>query len=248
MEQVFSLVNTLLLRDEATAKRELRFQTYTVLPLYNSTGIIEFVPDSMGIGDWLGDAHKRYRPHDIPPLEFRNHLKEIQQGHHSNPNPELITRFIHYRQFFKPVMRHFFTEMRSDPIGWYSMRLKYARSVAVGSMVGHIVGLGDRHCSNIMINNKTGEILHIDLGIAFDQVSTIVVQMCHVEAEGSSLLRLGCGTDHSRTCSIPLDSRHCRWSGFLRSRGSLQTLLRTKFTAVARKVQSHYGGVGSLQA
>lgn len=60
MEQVFSLVNTLLQRDEAIAKRELRFKTYIVLPLANSTGIIEFVADSMGIGDWLSDAHKRY--------------------------------------------------------------------------------------------------------------------------------------------------------------------------------------------
>lgn len=59
MEQVFGLVNTLLQRDEATAKRELRFKTYIVLPLANSTGIIEFVPDSIGIGDWLGEAHKR---------------------------------------------------------------------------------------------------------------------------------------------------------------------------------------------
>ena len=75
------------------------------------------------------------------------------------------------RKQFKPVMRHFFTDMSNDPIGWYAMRLKYARSVAVGSMVGHLVGLGDRHGSNIMINTKTGEILHIDLGIAFDQVS-----------------------------------------------------------------------------
>lgn len=182
MEQVFSLVNTLLLRDEATAKRELRFQTYTVLPLYNSTGIIEFVPDSIGIGDWLGEAHKRFRPSDVTPQEFKAYMKEVQQGR-SNPNPELITRFIHYRQFFKPVMRHFFTDMRSDPIGWYSMRLKYARSVAVGSMVGHIVGLGDRHCSNIMINTKTGEILHIDLGIAFDQVSAMGGQKCPSEAE-----------------------------------------------------------------
>ncbi|KAJ9091685.1 hypothetical protein QFC19_008976 [Naganishia cerealis] len=129
MEQVFSLVNTLLLRDEATAKRELRFKTYTVLPLANSTGIIEFVPDSIGIGDWLGDAHKRYRPSDISPTEFRNDMRAIQQNR-ENPNPELIKRFVNNRAFFKPVMRHFFTDMRNDPIG---------------------------------------EILHIDLGIAFDQ-------------------------------------------------------------------------------
>lgn len=65
MEQVFTLVNTLLQRDEATAKRELRFKTYIVLPLANETGIIEFVPNSIGIGDWLNDAHARYASNNL---------------------------------------------------------------------------------------------------------------------------------------------------------------------------------------
>jgi ataxia telangiectasia mutated family protein len=51
------------------------------------------------------------------------------------------------------------------------MRLKYTRSVATTSIVGHILGLGDRHISNILIDNVSGQVVHIDLGIAFDQVS-----------------------------------------------------------------------------
>jgi len=50
------------------------------------------------------------------------------------------------------------------------MRLKYTRSVATTSIVGHILGLGDRHTSNILLDNRSGEVVHIDLGIAFDQV------------------------------------------------------------------------------
>merc|ERR1711874_951252 len=36
-------------------------------------------------------------------------------------------------------------------------------------MVGHILGLGDRHTNNILIDKATGELVHIDLGVAFDQ-------------------------------------------------------------------------------
>lgn len=42
-------------------------------------------------------------------------------------------------------------------------------SVATMSMVGFIVGLGDRHTQNILIDENTGEVIHIDFGIAFEQ-------------------------------------------------------------------------------
>ena len=70
----------------------------------------------------------------------------------------------------QPVMRHYFTERHKTPMSWFRLRLNYARSVATTSIVGHILGLGDRHTSNILLDNRTGEVVHIDLGIAFDQV------------------------------------------------------------------------------
>ena len=79
--------------------------------------------------------------------------------------------FSSLRTRFKPVMRHFFTEHHKVPIMWFRTRLNYARSVATTSIVGHILGLGDRHTSNILQDTTSGELVHIDLGIAFDQVS-----------------------------------------------------------------------------
>jgi ataxia telangiectasia mutated family protein len=42
-------------------------------------------------------------------------------------------------------------------------------------MAGFIVGLGDRHSSNILLDNETAELIHIDLGIAFDQGSLLKI-------------------------------------------------------------------------
>lgn len=42
----------------------------------------------------------------------------------------------------------------------------YFYSVATTSMVGYILGLGDRHCQNILIDNNTAELIHIDFGNA----------------------------------------------------------------------------------
>ncbi len=67
------------------------------------------------------------------------------------------------------MLHHFFLEMFHTPAAWYSKRLAYTRSAAVGSIAGYVLGLGDRHPSNILINKESGELLHIDLGIAFEQ-------------------------------------------------------------------------------
>ena len=37
-------------------------------------------------------------------------------------------------------------------------------------MIGYVLGLGDRHMQNILIDKSTAELIHIDLGIAFEQV------------------------------------------------------------------------------
>ena len=39
------------------------------------------------------------------------------------------------------------------------------------SMVGYILGLGDRHPSNIMLNRNLGKIVHIDFGDCFEVAS-----------------------------------------------------------------------------
>jgi ataxia telangiectasia mutated family protein len=42
-------------------------------------------------------------------------------------------------------------------------------------MVGHVLGIGDRHVQNILIDSQTGEQVHIDFGIAFDQGKTLTM-------------------------------------------------------------------------
>jgi ataxia telangiectasia mutated family protein len=66
--------------------------------------------------------------------------------------------------------RFFFMEKFSNSMqAWYSAKMNFARSVAVSSIVGHVLGIGDRHCSNILVHDQTGEVVHIDFGIAFEQ-------------------------------------------------------------------------------
>eukprot|EP01017_Pseudomicrothorax_dubius_P008321 TRINITY_DN12727_c0_g5_i2.p1 TRINITY_DN12727_c0_g5~~TRINITY_DN12727_c0_g5_i2.p1 ORF type:complete len:329 (-),score=90.43 TRINITY_DN12727_c0_g5_i2:44-1030(-) len=51
---------------------------------------------------------------------------------------------------------------------WLEKRTNYCRSLATMSMVGYILGLGDRHPSNLMMQRMTGKIVHIDFGDCFE--------------------------------------------------------------------------------
>lgn len=110
----------------------------------------------------------RYRPDDLKPSDVAQMLKKTRDE--ANGEEKLVKTLVEARKRFKPVMRHYFTERHKTPMAWFGMRLNYSRSVATTSIVGHVLGLGDRHTSNILIDNVSGEIIHIDLGIAFDQV------------------------------------------------------------------------------
>ncbi|RBR09820.1 uncharacterized protein FIESC28_09699 [Fusarium coffeatum] len=164
MEQVFSAVSSLLKLHRTTQQRNLGIRTYKVLPLTASSGLIEFVPNTIPLHEFLMPAHERYYPKDLKGSQCRKEIFGVQ-------NRTVDTRVTTYRKVtekFHPVMRYFFMENFMDPDEWFLKRLAYTRSTAAISMLGHVLGLGDRHGHNILLDHKTGEVVHIDLGVAFE--------------------------------------------------------------------------------
>ncbi|KAL4891289.1 hypothetical protein BDV59DRAFT_182996 [Aspergillus ambiguus] len=165
MEQVFEQVSSLLKDHQVTRQRNLGIRTYKVLPLTSNAGIIEFVPHTIPLHDYLMPAHQRYFPKDMKPNVCRKHIADVQTR-------SLDQRVRTYRQVtehFHPVMRYFFMENFNNPDDWFGKRLSYTRSTAAISILGHVLGLGDRHGHNILLDERTGEVVHIDLGVAFEQ-------------------------------------------------------------------------------
>lgn len=165
MEQVFEQVSNLLKDHRATRQRNLGIRTYKVLPLTSNAGIIEFVQNTIPLHDYLMPAHQRYYPKDMKPSVCRKHISDVQ----TRSVEQRIRTFRQVTDHFHPVMRYFFMEKFNNPDDWFSKRLAYTRSTAAISMLGHVLGLGDRHGHNILLDEKTGEVVHIDLGVAFEQ-------------------------------------------------------------------------------
>ena len=165
-------------------KRRLCVRTYKVIPLSQRSGIVEWCEGTLPLGEYLigspqnpyTGAHARYRPADWTSLDCR---KKLNQAGTSKTKV-----YGDICSHFKPVFHHFFMEKFTSPPQWFERRLTYTRSVAASSIgecvcvrernvvinvfflstVGYIVGLGDRHVQNILIDTNSAELIHIDLG------------------------------------------------------------------------------------
>jgi ataxia telangiectasia mutated family protein len=144
----------------------MRIRTYKVVPLKRQTGVIEWVLETIPLLGYLERTHISVNPTDWKWIVCRNKILSATHFDH-------VKRLTVYKDVcahFNPVLRHFFLEYFKDPDAWFSKRISYSRSVAASSMIGHVLGLGDRHGQNILLDKQTGEVVHIDLGVAFEQV------------------------------------------------------------------------------
>ncbi|XP_070172770.1 serine-protein kinase ATM [Polyergus mexicanus] len=171
MQQVFTVMNTLLRTCKETKRRNLRIRTYKVVPLTQRSGVLEWCDNTVPITATLVGSsnaigiHKRYYPRDLTAEVARNKMKDVAQ----ESNEMKLKVFLECCKRMRPAFHHFFEEKYRSPETWVERTLTYTRSVATTSIAGYILGLGDRHLSNILIDERTAEVVHIDFGVAFEQ-------------------------------------------------------------------------------
>lgn len=168
--QIFGLVNTLLLKDPDTFRRNLTIQRYAVIPLSTNSGLIGWVPHCDTLHTLIRDYREKKKI--LLNIEHRIMLRMA-------PDYDHLT-VIQKVEVFEHALEHthgddlaklLWLKSPSSEV-WFDRRTNYTRSLAVMSMVGYILGLGDRHPSNLMLDRLSGKILHIDFGDCFEVAMT----------------------------------------------------------------------------
>jgi len=164
--QLFGLINTLLANDRETANRHLSIQRYAIIPLSPNSGLIGWVPNH----DTLHVLISQYRESRRIKLNIEHRLM-LQMA----ANLEQMTLIQKVEVFEYALENTNGTDLDKvlwlkspNSEVWLDRRTNYTRSLAVMSMVGYILGLGDRHPSNLMLDRFSGKITHIDFGDCFE--------------------------------------------------------------------------------
>lgn len=165
-----SLINKCLRKDAESRRRELHIRTYAVIPLNDECGIIEWVNNTAGLRPILTKLYKE-RGMYMTGKELRQCM--LPKAAALSEKLKIFQEFLLPRH--PPVFHEWFLRTFPDPTSWYSSRSAYCRSTAVMSMVGYILGLGDRHGENILFDSLTGECVHVDFNCLFNKGETFEV-------------------------------------------------------------------------
>lgn len=158
------LVNRLLSADDEARTRNLRIRTYSVVPLNEECGLVEWVPHLTGLRQILLLLYKQ--------LATPMSLAEVRKCLPALEDPLPAKRAVFVDKILPrhpPVLHRWFLVKFSEPQTWYSARLSYARTTAVMSMIGYILGLGDRHGENILLDSACGDCVHVDFNCLFNK-------------------------------------------------------------------------------
>ncbi|GAA38308.2 PI-3-kinase-related kinase SMG-1, partial [Clonorchis sinensis] len=88
-------------------------------------------------------------------------LKEVLTSLESETPPDLLSREL--------------WAANMSCAAWWRATRTFARSAGMMSSLGYLVGLGDRHLDNLLVDFTTGHLIHIDYNVCFDKGRTLRV-------------------------------------------------------------------------
>ncbi|KDQ64194.1 hypothetical protein JAAARDRAFT_117891 [Jaapia argillacea MUCL 33604] len=163
-----AIINKLLKAQSESRRRQLHIRTYGVVTLNEECGFIQWVPNTIPIRSVLV---KHYDARSIKNWNsyMADAFTKIKEAT-DRDGAKLFVKDI--LPLFPPVFHEWFIETFPEPSAWLASRLLYARTAAVMSMVGYILGLGDRHCENILLDTNSGDVVHVDFNCLFEKGKT----------------------------------------------------------------------------
>jgi hypothetical protein len=193
--QLLSTINTMFSKINKSEYPSYNAINYSVTPLGPRSGLIAWIDGAVPLFSlykkWqqrelvhmlnkppsataTTNAQQILRPSDL----YMNKLNQIikEKGLNKNKSrtdyPISVLRLV-LEELIKDTPQDLLSKelwcSAPTPASWWNSIQQYTRSIAVMSIIGYIIGLGDRHLDNVLINLQNGSVAHIDYNICFEK-------------------------------------------------------------------------------
>ena len=156
--EIASFVNRRFNKNKQTKQRHLHLKTYNVVVLNEINGLIEWMNNTETLRKIITTTQKQ--------KDMKVSMSKIKQRL-DLPNKKQEFELI--LQEIPPVLHLYFCNLFPCPMTYFENRMAFARTTAAMSIVGYALGLGDRHCENILINVTNGDLVHVDFNCLFEK-------------------------------------------------------------------------------
>lgn len=194
--QLLQAINTFFCSSRATDGGTIGIRYYSVTPISGRAGLIQWVDNVISIysifRSWQTRAKLSQMPPsapgsakspDLPPVPRPSDMfygkmipalkdKGIRRVISRRDWPHDVKRQVQLDLMKEVPKQLLHRELWCASEGFKAFATKFKRysgSVAAMSIVGHMLGLGDRHLDNILMDFCSGDVVHIDYNVCFDK-------------------------------------------------------------------------------
>ncbi|GJX19617.1 serine/threonine-protein kinase SMG1-like protein, partial [Tanacetum coccineum] len=143
----------------------IRIRYYSVTPISDRAGLIQWVENVTRTYSVYKSWQHRVQAAQVSAVASGNAKNSVQE-HLPRPTEMIHAKII---PALKEKGLRRVISRKDWPHEGCTSPGSYSGSVAAMSMVGHILGLGDRHLDNILLDFHSGDIVHIDYNVCFDK-------------------------------------------------------------------------------
>ncbi|KAF9416916.1 hypothetical protein BGZ94_010081, partial [Podila epigama] len=182
IQQLFSLMNDIMAKDSQCARQNITIGTYKVVPMSGSLGILEWVDNTKPLRHCIeGEVTTKdlWRKTQEKYSKFVASFKGDMMGYHNlfiNGTREAVVRKMDelYADLREPYLRYAIARLASSPEAFLKLRSEFAKSLAAINVCSYILGIGDRHLENFLLDMSNGCLIPIDFGHAFGSATEVL--------------------------------------------------------------------------
>ena len=175
MMEAAGVINRLFKDDSDARQRDLYLRRFAVIAITEDCGLVEWVsstkPVRSCISEVFVDSPGQLRVINQEIKKLYDSAATTNDGRSKGMN--LMKWLDAVLSTYPPCFHKWFLKHYPEPASWLNARIAFTRTYSVWCVVGHVVGLGDRHLENVLLDMSSGDAIQIDFGCLFDKGLTL---------------------------------------------------------------------------